>query len=99
MSNIRKVNLADLAGSLSKKGKPRYQDNELLEAFREMLVDGEPFVWDTAIVEGKTDKEIEASKAKWRNRASSVFATLDSNVKISIVWTMDTNEMVIIPKG
>jgi hypothetical protein len=99
MSNIRKVNLSDLAGSLSKKGKPRYENSELLEAFREMLTDPAPFIWEEAKVEGKTEQEVNASKAKWRNRATSVFATLDSKMTISIVWTTDTDEMVIIPKG
>jgi hypothetical protein len=94
----RKVNLSDLKGSLSKKGKPRYENSELLEAFKEMLTDPAPFIWEEALVEGKTDTEINASKAKWRNRATSVFATLDSPMTISIVWTTDTDEMVIIPK-
>jgi hypothetical protein len=97
--SIRKVNLSDLQGSLSKKGKPRYENEVLLEAFREMLLDPAPFIWEEAEVEGNTAQEVEASKAKWRNRASSVFATLDSKMTISIVWTTDTHEMVIIPKG
>ena len=94
----RKVNLSDLKGSLSKKGKPRYENSELLQAFKDMLEDGTPIVWEEAKVIGNTDDEVNACKAKWRNRATSVFATLDSNVTISIVWTTDTHEMVIIPK-
>jgi hypothetical protein len=35
----RKVNLSDLQGSLSKKGKPRYENSKLLQAFKEMLED------------------------------------------------------------
>jgi hypothetical protein len=96
--STRKVNLNDLKGSLSKKGKPRYENSELLEAFKEMLEDGTPIVWEEAKVEGETVAEVDACKAKWRNRATSVFATLDSKVTISIVWTIDTHEMVIIPK-
>ena len=95
----RKVNLSDLQGSLSKKGKPRYENELLLQAFREMLVDNTPIVWEEAKVIGSTDDEVNACKAKWRNRATSVFATLDSKVTITISWTNDTNEMVIIPKG
>ena len=94
----RKVNLSDLKGSLSKKGKPRYENSVLLQAFKDMLEDGEPFIWESVELDGETVAEVDASKAKWRNRATSVFATLDSNVTISIVWTTDTHEMVIIPK-
>lgn len=95
--SIRKVNLSDLAGSLSQRGRERYKDNELLQALTEMLADGEPFIWDTAVVTGKTDTEVSASKAKWRSRAVSVFESLNSEKNISIRWT-DQNEMVIILK-
>jgi hypothetical protein len=96
--STRKVNLSDLKGSLSKKGKPRYENSELLQAFKDMLEDGEPFIWESVELEGETVAEVDACKAKWRNRATSVFATLDSEIAISIVWTTDTHEMVIIPK-
>lgn len=96
---IRKVNLADLQGSLSKRGRERFHDPELAQALREMLVDKSPFVWETAVVEGKNEKQLNASRAKWRSRAVSVFTSLNApeNVGISISWT-DANEMVIIPK-
>jgi hypothetical protein len=68
---IRKVNLADLQGSLSKRGRERFHDPELAQALREMLVDKSPFVWETAVVEGKNEKQLNASRAKWRSRAVS----------------------------
>lgn len=95
--SIRKVNLSDLAGQLSSRGKPPFQDPELFEALSEMLLDGEGFIWETAKVTGKTDQEVTASKAKWRNRAVSVFTQLDSKTEITIRWTHD-NEMYISPK-
>lgn len=97
---IRKVNLTDLQGQLSKRGRERYTNPELAQAFREAIVDGESFVWEEAQVTGKTDKEITASKAKWRSRAKSVFDGLNANNhKVTIGWTV-TNEMVVtvLPK-
>lgn len=97
---IRKVNLADLAGSLSQRGRERYNDPDLAEALREMLKDGQPFIWESAVVTGKTEKALNASRAKWRSRAVSVFESLNAgeNVGISVRWTTDTNEMVILLK-
>lgn len=93
--NIRKVNLNDIQGSLSKRGRERYRNPELMEAFREALTDGESFVWEEAVVTGKTDKEVTASKAKWRSRAMSVFTSMNiASHKVTIGWTV-TNEMVV----
>lgn len=93
---IRKVNLQDLAGSLSQRGRARFQDEELADAFQQMLEDGEPIVWETAIVEGKSDKARNSSKAKWRARAVSVFATLGvDEYRLSVRWT-DEDECVLI---
>lgn len=99
VKGIQKVNLADLAGSLSQRGRERYNDPELADALREMLKDGEPFIWGTAQVTGKTEKALNASRAKWRSRAVSVFQSLNAgeNVGIQISWTK-TNQMVIIRK-
>ena len=95
---IRKVNLSELKGSLSTRGRTRFMDDELLSAFVEALADGEPFIWDTAVVTGVTDKQIEASRAKWRNRATSVFEQLPeadtANHKVRVQWTTD-NLMVL----
>lgn len=96
---VRKVNLNDLKGTMSKRGRARYVNPVLLDALREMLVDKEPICWDEAIVSGKTEKQVTASKAKWRQRAISVFEQLDADesVGISIGWTTE-NEMIITIK-
>lgn len=93
---IRKVNLSDLKGSLSSRGRDRYSDPDLADALRDAMNDGESFIWETAVVSGKTDKQVTASKAKWRSRAVSVFTALDGadGYKVRIQWT-DTNEMVV----
>lgn len=93
---IRKVNLNDLKGSLSSRGRERYRNDELAQAFRDAMNDGESFVWELAVVSGKTEKQVNASKAKWRSRATSVFAGLDGTDghKVRIQWTAD-NEMVV----
>jgi hypothetical protein len=98
---IVKVNLNDLKGSLSSRGRERYHDDELAQAFRDAMNDGESFVWVTAKVEGKTDKQVTASKAKWRSRAVSVFSGLDGtgDHKVRIQWTDDNKMVVTVYQG
>ena len=92
---IQKVNLSDLAGSLSKRGRERFSDPDLLEAFRESLPDGASFIWTDAVVDTSTDKALNASKAKWRSRAVSVFRSLGVTThKVTIQWT-DDHRMVV----
>ena len=92
---IQKVNLSDLAGSLSKRGRESFKDEELTEAFRDALEDGQPFIWSTAVVTGDTDKAVNASKAKWRSRAVSVFKALGvKDKRVTVQWTND-NRMVV----
>lgn len=95
---VRKVNLSELQGNLSRRGRERYDNPVLKEALLEMLTDGQPIIWDEAVPEGKTEKAFGASKAKWRNRAVSVFDSLNSGKKISVQWTTE-NEMVISLKA
>lgn len=95
---VRKVNLSDLSGSLSQRGRSRFDDPELATALLAMIADNEPFIWETAVVSGKTDTAITASKAKWRNRATSVLANMNTDYEITIRWTKE-NEMVIMPKA
>ena len=95
---IIKVNLSDLQGSLSQRGRERYSNPELKEALLEAInSDDKSFIWGEAVVEGKTEKAITASKAKWRSRAVSVFDSIAENngQKVSIQWTNDDNRMVI----
>lgn len=98
---IRKVNLSDLQGSLSQRGRERYSNPELkdalLEAIQAETKDDKSFIWEEAVVEGKTEKALTASKAKWRSRAVSVFDSITDHKgqKVTIQWTTDTNEMVI----
>lgn len=95
---IRKVNLSDIQGSLSKRGRERYSNPELAEALRNLLATGEAFIWEDAQPEGDTKEKHNASKAKWRNRATSVFETLNSTATVSIQWTTN-DEMVISIKA
>lgn len=95
---IQKVNLSDLSDQLNKRGRDRYEDPELADAFRELLSDKEPFIWKSAVPEGKDEKALTSSKMKWRSRAVSVFNGIPESVRgnatISISWTKD-NRMVI----
>lgn len=97
---IRKVNLSELKGQLSRRGRTRFADPELAKAILEMFQDGEAFIWEAVeLVTDKGEKEYDSSKAKWRARAVSVFESLDlgTDKAISIAWMGD--EMVIFPKA
>lgn len=95
----KKVNLSDLRGSLSKRGRARYSDPTLAQSFAEMLAgEMEAFIWLDAVPTGKTEAEVTSDKAKWRARAVSVFNSLGSGRRVTIGWTQD-NEMVISLKS
>ena len=95
---VRKVNLGELKGTLNKRGRGRYTDPDLKEALIVMLEDGEPIVYDElfTVTSKTTDKQIDNEQAKWRNRAVSVFESIEASVghKLSITWTTE-QEMVI----
>lgn len=94
---IRTINLSELQGELNKRGRDRYENAELKEMC-ELLINGEipHIVWDELFtVTAKTsEKEVANLHAKWRNRAVSVFDSIESGKKASITWS-DAHEMVI----
>jgi len=95
---LRSINLSELKGDLNKRGRDRYQNDELKAMFQELLNGAiENVVWDELFtVNAKTtDKEIANQHAKWRNRAVSVFETITEDAKLSITWTSE-HEMVIV---
>lgn len=93
---VRKVNLGELKGSLNQRGRSRFTDPDLKSALEQMLIDGEPVVYDElfTVTAKTTEKQIDNEKAKWRNRACSVFDSLESGKKVSISWTT-AHEMII----
>jgi len=93
---VKKVNLSELKGSLNKRGRGRFEDPALREALAQMLVDGEAIVYDElfTVTAKTTEKQIDNEHAKWRNRAVSVFESLESGRKVSVSWT-DAHEMII----
>jgi len=94
---IRTINLSELQGELNKRGRDRYENDEL-KGVLEQLVNGEipHVIWDElfTVTAKTTDKAIANEHAKWRNRAVSVFDSLESGRKPSITWT-SAHEMVI----
>lgn len=99
---IRKVNLNDLKGSLSKRGRDPFFDADLKAAFEE-LADDETnemvLVWDDGFVDpNKNDDEQSRLKAKFRQRANSIVQQVveekKKNFAITIRYT-DGGEMVI----
>lgn len=92
------INLSELKGSLSSRGRERYNDPELLQAFQDLVAGlTENVVMDDLfkVTPKTTDKAITNERAKWRNRAVSVFESLGTNQKISVSWS-DEHEMVIV---
>jgi len=95
----RKVNLKDLQGSLSKKGKPPYQDKALAADILSLDPNdaNDAFVWSKAAVVLTGDpKKDNANKMLWRQRAISVSKA--TGIVIRIQWT-NNGEMVISRKG
>lgn len=93
---IQKANLAELKGTLHKRGRARYENPELKQALAAMLKDGEDITIDELFVvtPKTTAKAITNEKAKWRNRIVSVFESLNSGQKVSVSWT-DKNEALV----
>jgi len=91
------INLSDLKGSVSKRGRDRYENADLSALLAKLVKGDLQFViWDELFkVTDKTpEKEVVNLHAKWRNRAVSVFEALNTDKKVSIRWT-DAHEMVI----
>lgn len=95
----RKVNLKALQGSLSKKGKPAYQNPALASDIRSLSTDdpNDAFIWAEAVVTLTGDKTVDnRNKMLWRQRAVSVSESVE--IPIRIQWTND-GEMVISRKS
>ena len=99
---IRKVNLEDLAGSLSKRGREAFHDDNLKVALIE-LMNGEgnenAFIWDDAfVVPTLSDKAKTTLQAKFRSRANSLVKQIatDNGKEFAItVQYTNAGEMVI----
>jgi hypothetical protein len=95
---LRSINLSELKGDLNKRGRDRYQNDDLKEMFQALLEGQiENVVWDElfTVTAKTTEKAIANEHAKWRNRAVSVFDSLETQRKLSITWTSE-HEMVIV---
>lgn len=97
---IRKVNLEDLVGELSQRGRQPFSNEVLFNAFIAML-NGElnAMIWDDGFVEPELNEtEQTRLQAKFRNRATSVLKqVLELNgkeMKVVIQYTK-SGEMVI----
>jgi|LakMenE18May11ns_1017448.scaffolds.fasta_scaffold9716087_1 hypothetical protein len=103
---IRKINLADLAGSLSKKGRTAFFDDTLKDALMALML-GEgnenAFIWDDGFVNpNKAQNEQTKLQAKFRSRANSVVKQIVESEKtdfaITVQYTND-GDMVISKRG
>jgi hypothetical protein len=103
---IRKVNLADLSGSLSKKGRTAFFDDTLKDALM-ALMKGEgnenAFIWDDGFVNpNKPETEQTKLQAKFRSRANSVVKQIveieKNDFAITVQYTND-GDMVISKRG
>lgn len=99
---IRKVNLNDLSGSLSKRGREAFHDDNLKVALIE-LMNGEgnenAFIWDDAFVTPTLGEKAKTTlQAKFRSRANSLVKQIatDNGKEFAItVQYTNAGEMVI----
>jgi hypothetical protein len=103
---IRKVNLNDLQGSLSKRGREPFFDAELKQGLIDLL-DGEgnenAFIWEDGFVNPnvKADEQTKL-QAKFRSRANSMVNQIveqtNKEFAITVQYT-DEGDMVISKRG
>jgi hypothetical protein len=97
---IRKINLEDLAGELSQRGRAPFTDSVLKEAFEEMLKGNlDAMIWVDAYVDpDQNENTLVKLQARFRNRATSVLKQVleatGKEMKVVIQYTK-SGEMVI----
>lgn len=95
----RKVNLSDIKGQLVKRGKPPYENPELVALINEIdpTDPDDGFIWGEATVNlNQNAKEIQKDKMRFRNRAESIAEQME--IEIQINW-LDDGQMVISRKA
>lgn len=93
----RKVKLADIQKSMAKRGREKFVDAELAKDIAGLKSHDEVIVWEKAKVNLQaTAKKLNAEKAKWRNRATSVAESVE--VEVTIGW-LASGEMYITLKS
>lgn len=103
---VRKVNLSELSGSLTKRGRSPFNDAILKSALEELLKGNgneNAFIWIDGFVDPNTDeKEQVKLKAKFRQRATSmanqIAKTKGTEFPLTIQYTND-GEMLVIKRG
>jgi len=102
--NVR-VNLSQMAGKLSRKGKPAYKDEALAKDILSLdpTDPNDAFTWGKAKVslvdangESRDEAQINKEKMKHRQRAFSVAKQLQ--IEIRVIWMVD-GQMVIALKN
>lgn len=91
----RKVNLSAIQQKLVKRGKARYENDQLAQDILSLdpTNPDDAFYWGEAVVNLNLDpKKLQSEKMRYRSRAESIAEML--GVAIRIQWT-DEGEMVI----
>lgn len=98
-SKPRKINLSELKGTVSPRGRKPYTDEALVQYLTEMVQDGEGFGLDapyevTDDMRKGTPRGVKAQnreRAKWRNRIVSVWTSTLGRDKgeITVGWTSE----------
>jgi hypothetical protein len=94
-SNNQKVNLSEIKSQLVRRGKPPYENPELVQLISEIDPNdpADAFVWGEATVNLNQDStKVQSEKMKFRNRAESVSEKM--GILIQINW-LDDGRMVI----
>lgn len=96
----KKVNLGELKGQLNKRGRSRYNDPEVRAHMETLLATGEPVAYGGLYdATDLSETEIVNIRAKWRNRFTSVVASIDPNRKVSVHWTTEHEVVITLAKS
>ena len=94
---MAKINLNDLQGMLSKRGREAFHDETLQAEILSLdpKVEGDAFIWDSA--QGNpSDEDYTNHKAKYHGRVETIAER--NNVAVSVQWTTDGRCVVSLAK-
>lgn len=102
--STRKINLSDLQGKLSSKGRASFKDEDLYNSLIELMNSegsGEAIIWEDGHVAPNTPKAINAEQ-KFRGRVNSVVKQIvkatGQDFAVTVSYTED-GDMVIYKRG
>ena len=94
---MTKVNLSELQGVLSKRGREPFNDPALELEIQSLdpKIDGDAFIWDSA-TGNPNDEEYTNHKAKYRGRVETIADK--AGIAVSVQWTNSGQCVVSLAK-